>query len=133
MPITYTIDPLRQRVDAVLDGEVSIQEAIDVFGALVHAPELRPGFVILSDHRRLDRPFSPEEVHRLTDWMESHASVLHPTRWAAVVARPTSFGLMRMLSARAKLTAGIDVEVFLDLHAADTWLSTPHPAPGTHP
>jgi hypothetical protein len=133
MPINYTIDPLRQRVDAVLVGAVSIQEAIDVFGTLVRAPELRPGFVILSDHRRLDRPFSPEEVHRLTEWMESHASVLHPTRWAAVVARPTSFGLMRMLSARAKLTAGIDVDVFLDLHAAEAWLSAPHPAPGIHP
>jgi hypothetical protein len=133
MPIHYTIDPLRQRVDVVLDGTVSIQEAIDAFETLVHSPELRPGFVILSDHRRLDRPFSPEEVHRLTDWMESHASTLHPTRWAAVVSRPTSFGLMRMLSARAKLTAGIEVDVFLDLHTADAWLSAPHPAPGTHP
>jgi hypothetical protein len=133
MPITYTIDPLRQRVDAVAAGKVSIQEAIGMFDALVHAPDLRPGFVILSDHRRLDRPFSPEEVHRLTDWMEEHASALYPTRWAAVVSRPTSFGLMRMLSARAKLTAGIDVEVFLDFHAADEWLAAPHPAPGTFP
>jgi hypothetical protein len=38
-----------------------------------------------------------------------------------------------MLAARAKLTAGIDVGVFLDLHAADTWLSAPHPTPGSSP
>jgi hypothetical protein len=133
MPIHYTIDPLRQRVDVVLDGEVTIQDAIEVFDVLVRAPDLQPGFVILSDHRRLGRPFSTEEVHRLTDWMEDHATVLHPTRWAAVVSRPTSFGLMRMLAARAKLTAGIDVGVFLDLHAADVWLSAPHPTPGSSP
>lgn len=133
MPISYIIDPLRQRVDVVLDGEVSIRDAIAAFDTLVRAPELRPGFDVLSDHRRLGRPFSTEEVHRLTDWMEEHASILHPTRWAAVVSRPTSFGLMRMLAARAKLTAGIDVGVFLDLHSADAWLSAPHPAPGTLP
>jgi hypothetical protein len=133
MPISYIIDPLRRRVDVVLDGEVTIEDAIGVFDTIVRAPDFQPGFAILSDHRRLGRPFSTEEVHRLTDWMEEHASVLRPTRWAAVVSRPTSFGLMRMLAARAKLTAGIDVGVFLDLHSADAWLSAPYPAPGSSP
>jgi hypothetical protein len=38
-----------------------------------------------------------------------------------------------MLGARAKLIAGIDVGVFLDLGEAEAWLSAPKPAPGTHP
>jgi len=133
MPITYTIDPLRQRVDAMLEGEVSVEDAIAVFTEVLAAPRLRRGFIILSNHRRLARPFSTEEIHRITDWMEEQGPALRPIRWAAVVSRPTSFGLMRMLGARAKLIAGIDVGVFLDLGEAEAWLSAPKPAPGTHP
>jgi hypothetical protein len=133
MPISYTVDPLRQRVDAQVEGEVSAEDAMRAFEAILREPDLRSGFVILSDHRRLGRNFSTDDIHRLTEWMEQHESSLHPTRWAAVVSRPTSFGLMRMLGARAKLTAGVEVGVFIATEEAEAWLASPLPAPGTHP
>ncbi len=131
MPIRLKIDASRQRVDAVVEGDVTAADAIAAFEALVRAPGLEGGFRLLSDHRKLTRGFSQTEVNRLTEWMEGHIPALGPTRWAAVVSRPTAYGLMRVLGARAKLAVGLEVGVFTSLAAGEEWLATPQPGPGT--
>ena len=44
-----------------------------------------------------------------------------------IVSRPTAYGLMRVLGARAKLAVGLEVGVFTSLAAGEEWLATPEP------
>jgi len=129
MPIRCIVDLPRQRVNALVEGDVTVEDAIQAFDRVLRSPGLHPGFVILSDHRAVGRSFSIEDIHRVIEWMEDHVIELRPTRWAAVVFRPSTFGVMRMLGARAKLVVGIEVGVFTNLDAGEEWLTLPHPEP----
>lgn len=123
MPIDYEIDPQRKRVHVSVHGSVSVGEVQELVRAIARDSRLRGGFGILSDHRRLDRTLSTEALHQVAEVLEEQLDAFRTARWAAVVARPSSYGNMRMLAARASmLGAEMQIRVFTDLDHAVGWL-----------
>lgn len=125
MPINVSVDARRQLVEVTVIGDVDAGQAIDAVEAVVAAAELRPGFRILSDHRRIGATLSPEQVHRFAAVLEQHRALLAGVRWAAVVARATSYGVMRALAARTELVADMQTRVFTGMEEARAWLEVP--------
>ena len=124
MPIDYTIDPGRGRLYLTIAGEFTTEEIVSVTRAFIESPELPEGFSALSDHTRVTRPLSSSQLLALVSLMEQHAQRFAGVRWAIVSTRPSSYGMMRVLAARAQLALGMRVRIFFDMQRATHWLDS---------
>jgi hypothetical protein len=135
MPITYSIDPARNRVTLTYTGTISDRDLFDVFDRLYSDPGHRVGMDELSDLRGVR---SVEVTARgLQDLAARTSLKLDHVRqsWRVAVVAPMDvvFGLGRMYEL---LREGSPerVMVFRDLPAAEQWLEGPTPqGPSTPP
>ena len=123
MPITFTIDAAAQRVFARVEGTFDITDIRRVLLNVAGSEELRDGFTVLSDHTTVERAISPDQLFGLVRTLETRAERFRGVRWAVVVNRPSSYGMMRMMAAQADMAVGMQVGVFMDQDAAAAWLA----------
>ena len=109
----------------------SVSDVQELIRAIAADPRLHGSFTILSDHRRLERTLSTRALHQVASVLEEHLVAFRNARWAAVVSRPSSYGNMRMLAARASMLGmEMQIHVFTDPDAAVAWLDAGEiPAP----
>jgi hypothetical protein len=125
MPITYVIDPERGRLDMAVEGEFTSEEMCSVMRAIIASSSLPDGFTALSDHTGVRRAISASQLIALVAIMEQSPERFASARWAIVSTRPASYGMMRVLAARAHLALGMRVGIFFDARRAAEWLDEP--------
>jgi hypothetical protein len=141
VPITYELDREHRLVRATVRGDFTADEMLGcVTGAAREAGE--PGWNILSDHREIGEPATREQLEQLVGHLAVLRRYFHGSRWAVVVARPASYGMMRMLQVLAERVP-MTVRVFVDAARGERWALgapdddladgdvPPHPWPAT--
>ena len=122
MPITYQLDHDARLIRATVRGDFTANEMLAcVSGAATEAGE--PGWNILSDHREIGEPATRGQVEILVEQLASLRRFFAEARWAVIVSKPASFGMMRMLSAMAERVP-MEVRVFKDAEHAEWWVRT---------
>lgn len=121
MPITHRIESDSSIVYVDVTGSPSTAEMCEAIDRVVADPDFQAGFGLLSDHRRLDVPATTDQVHAILGRLTEHKSAFGTIRWAIVVDRTASFGMMRMLSVLAEEVPA-RVEVFRSVDEAKSWL-----------
>jgi len=123
MPVDFKIDTERRLVVATVFDEISDTDIIETLNSSVSDPDFEPGFNVLSDHTRITRPITTEQVKLMVGHMESLSDHLAGARWAIVTNSPASYGMMRMLSVFAERVP-IELQVFRDADEANRWLAS---------
>ncbi len=121
MPVDFKIDTERRLIVATVFDEISDTDIIEGLHSSVSDPGFEPGFNVLSDHTRITRPITTEQVKLLVGHMESLSDHLAGARWAIVTNSPASYGMMRMLSVFAERVP-MELQVFRDADEANQWL-----------
>ena len=100
-----------------------------------------PGWNVLSDHREIGEPATREQLEQLVGHLTVLRRYFQGARWAVIVARPASYGMMRMLQVLAERVP-VTVRIFVDAARAERWALgaadddlaegdlPPHPWPG---
>ena len=120
--ITFSIDPARGRVQMTIGTEFTTEDVISAMRAVIHSPALPDGFTAVSDHTGVQRPLNQSQLFELVSLMEQHAHRFAGGRWAIISTRPASYGMMRLLAARAQLALRMRVRIFFDVQRAAQWL-----------
>jgi hypothetical protein len=123
MPVDFKIDTERRLIVATVFDEISDTDIIEALHSSVSDPGFEPGFNVLSDHTRITRPITTEQVKLMVGHMESLSDHLAGARWAIVTNSPASYGMMRMLSVFAERVP-IELQVFRDADEANRWLAS---------
>ena len=119
VPISYTLDREARLIRAVVQGDFTVQDMLAcVSGAARDAGE--PGFNVISDHREIGEPATREQVEELVQYLSGLRDYFAGARWAVMVSKPASFGMMRMLGVMAERVP-MDVRVFFDAPRAELW------------
>jgi hypothetical protein len=122
MPISYSVDVARGRLHMTIEGEFTSAEISSTIREIVRHPDLPDDFTALSDHTRVTRPINQAQLVGLVSIMEEFPGRFAKVRWAIVSTRPASYGMMRVLAARADLALGMQVRIFFDVQRATKWL-----------
>jgi hypothetical protein len=130
MPIRHWVEADRRRLRAVVSGDITMEEIVGAITASVEDPDFELGFDILSDHTEVGEPISTEQVKQTTAHLQQLSQQLAGARWAIVTSKPSSYGMMRMLSVFAERVP-MSVEVFRSLEAAEAWLASSSEASGS--
>jgi hypothetical protein len=111
VPLTVEIDHAQRLLTFRLEGEWQTEVAFPQIAAAF--AQLKPGdrYDILSDHRGVSQPATPEEVKGIFELLKKNGQAFMGQRAAIVVSSPASYGMMRMLSAHSD-QIGFDVQVF---------------------
>jgi hypothetical protein len=123
MPVDFKIDTERRLIVATVFDEISDTDIIETLNSSISDPDFEPGFNVLSDHTRITRPITTEQVKLMVGHMESLSDHLAGARWAIVTNSPASYGMMRMLSVFAERVP-IELQVFRDADEANRWLAS---------
>ena len=124
MPIEYKIEKDKRRVFAVVTGIVSVKEIVQVITSIMKDPDFMPGFDILSDHTRIERPIETEQLKALVTHINGLATYCSSSRWAVITKKAASYGMMRMLAAYLAIVP-LELQVFYSFDDAEEWLSSP--------
>lgn len=122
MPITYRIDHAGARVHAAVTGTIEMADIHEILMACLQDPDLPESFTVLSDHRRIERPLTPQQMDGMLTELDRAPDRFRRVRWAIVAGTSGSYAMMRVLSATAELRVGMRVRVFLDMEEAVEWL-----------
>lgn len=122
MPISYRIDRPARLIRSTVEGTWTAAEMLSCVGTAVHEAG-EPGFNIISDHRLIGEPATREQVELLVDHLTDLRRYVRDARWAVIVAKPASFGMMRMFSVLAERVP-LTVRVFMDAAEAEAWART---------
>jgi hypothetical protein len=122
MPINFTLDAGKRRVNFTVAGAFTLDEIIGALKSVEALPEFGPHFQVLSDHRGIERPATVQQVEDMIAWMREKRERFQDVRWAIVTHRPASYAVMGMLSTLADLRVRMTVRVFTRLAEAEAWL-----------
>jgi hypothetical protein len=119
VPITYVLDRDAHLVHATVRGDFTVDEMLSsVTGAATAAGEA--GYNVVSDHREIGEPITRVQLEQLVDHLAALRSYFAGARWAVVVSKPASFGMMRMFEVLAERVP-MTVRVFVDADRAQRW------------
>ena len=127
MPISFTLNPEKRRVNFEVTGTFTLHDIIDAVKSVLALPEFGPEFQVLSDHRGVERPASVQDVEDMLAFMRAARERFAGMRWAVVTHRPGSYVIMGLLSTLADLRVQMDVRVFTRLDDATRWLDGEEP------
>jgi hypothetical protein len=103
---------------ATPDGIRAYRQAINTHN------RLRPGLLILIDHRRLDwSQMSTAEIRKQSELFPQDAERLGPASLAVVMGSTVDFGLMRMLHGQIPGDVQLQAAVFYSIEEARAWLA----------
>lgn len=121
MPIRAQVDEGAQLLTFEIVGDWTTEEMERITLEGVRAIAGRGGYDVLCDMTRTARASTPAEIRRLVQVLTAEGSALRGRRAAMVVGNPTSYGMMRMLSAHTE-PIGIEVKIFTELAEAMEFL-----------
>lgn len=124
MPITFQVDRQRRLVRFEASGELRTEEMRQALLGALGALGGETGYAVVSDHRQLVSPATPEQVREMVQILASDGGALRGSRVAMIVAQTASYGMMRMLGAYTG-ELGIDVGVFWNEQDAWQFLARP--------
>lgn len=122
MPITYQIEPDSGDIYVAVTGSFTTEEIISSLSQATAAPQFRPGCNILSDHRQIEIPITPQQLTLMIEHLRLLESKFRFSRWAIVATQPASYGMMRMFAVYAE-PLPLEIKVFRDYDAAQNWLN----------
>ena len=122
MPISYRLDRPARLIRSTVEGDFSAAEMLSCVSEAVHEAG-EPGFNIVSDHRLIGEPATRDQVELLVDHLTTLQRFVRGSRWAVIVAKPASFGMMRMFAVLAERVP-LQVRVFMDAAEAEAWART---------
>ena len=122
MPISYRIDRPARLIRSTVEGTFTAAEMLSCVSTAVNEAH-EPGFNIISDHRLIGEPATRDQVELLVDHLTDLRRYVRESRWAVIVAKPASFGMMRMFSVLAERVP-LTVRVFMDAEEAEAWART---------
>lgn len=122
MPISFTLNPEKRRVNFEVTGTFTLHDIIETIRSVLALPEFGPEFQVLSDHRGVERPATPQDVEDMLAFMRASRERFAGMRWAVVTHRPGSYVIMGLLSTLADLHVQMDVRVFTRVDDATRWL-----------
>ena len=111
MPIRVNIDRAQRLIRFTVVGELVTSEMLSAVTSALRETEGESAYDILSDHQQIATPATPEQIRELVRLLAKQGEPHNGRRAAVVVSQAASFGMMRMLGARAS-GIGIDVGVF---------------------
>ena len=123
MPIKYKIEKDKKRVFAIVTGIVSVEDIVQIITSILKDPSFMPGFDILSDHTKIERPIETEQLKALVSHINDLATYCSNSRWAVVTSKVASYGMMRMLAAYLAIVP-MELQVFFSFDDAEKWLSS---------
>jgi hypothetical protein len=94
-----------------LDGELATKEMLDGVEEILRLIDGRRGYDFLSDHRKLTKPATAEQVKAILARLGEEGAVLKGSKFAVIVAKGASYGMMRLMAVHAA-DLGIEVGVF---------------------
>jgi hypothetical protein len=97
--IETAIDEKAGLVRMTLTGPVGADEFLASFETMLKLPGFRPGVKVLVDMLEHVHQADSEDIRRIAAVFLEHSEELRGTDAAVVVARPVSYGLLRMLQA----------------------------------
>jgi hypothetical protein len=97
MAMDVAIDAERGVVDVALTGPVGADEFLAGFRRMLQLPDFRPGLKILVDMLAHVHQADGEDIRRIAAVFFENGEAIRGTDVAVVVARPVSYGLLRML------------------------------------
>jgi hypothetical protein len=119
VPISYTLDREARLIRAAVRGDFTVQDMFAcVSGAAREAGE--PGYNVVSDHREIGEPATRGQIEELVQYLAGLRDYFGGARWAVMVSKQASFGMMRMLGVMAERVP-MDVRVFFDADHAERW------------
>ena len=121
MPIKYRIDKGNRIIFAEVEGDFTLEDIIKTINSVVSDRDFRSGFNVLSDHRKIGEPATTQQMQGMAAHLESLSYAYGGTKWAMLVSKEASYGMMRMLSALVE-NVPIELRVFRDMEEALTWL-----------
>ena len=121
MALHYEVLEDTQLVRIHISGAPTSEQMLHLVDEILADTRLHTGFALLSDHREIDHPATPEQVKAILARVASHANERAPSRMAVLVATSASYGMMRMMSATAAPT-GFEVQPFYEEVVALAWL-----------
>jgi hypothetical protein len=133
MPISFTLDADKRRVNFAITGTFALHDIIDSLKSILDLPEFGPHFQVLSDHRGVERPATVRDVEDMLAFMRASRERFAGMRWAIVTHRPASYAMMGMLSTLADLHVRMEVRVFTRPSEATAWLDGESSRAGTEP
>lgn len=123
MPITVTFDAQRRLIRFTLVGTLETAEMLNAVKSVLAETDGTDGHDVLSDHRELLTPATPEQVRALLDFLARNGNAVRGGRCAVVVNSEASYGMIRMMAARAE-TLGIEVRPFWKIEDAESFLAS---------
>jgi len=105
-----------------VSGTFTLQEILDVVNSAVSDPQYEPGFNILSDHRRIEKAITTDQLKRTTKHLIGLSNSLSGAKWAVVVSKDVSYGMMNMMSAYVKRVP-MDLRPSFTVKEAEEWLA----------
>ena len=124
MPLHFRLDEQEQLLRFELTGEWDTAEMLAVTHEAYAAAAQHRGFDILSDNRGNASTATPEQVRKLAELMIREGGMFAGRRAAIVVESAASYGMIRMLAARAA-PLGLEVCPFFSMDEALTFLREP--------
>lgn len=120
MPVSLTIDHDTRLIRIGIVGDFATAEMVDV--VLRAAAGARgPGYDIISDHREIGTPATRAQMDGLVALLATRREQFAGARWAVIVSKPASYGMMRMLAVLLE-TIPIELAIFQDDVSAERWL-----------
>jgi hypothetical protein len=104
-----------------LDGQLETKEMIEAVEEVLRAIGGRPGYDFLSDHRKVTRPATAEQVKAVLARLGEEGDLLKGSKFAVVVGQGASYGMMRLMAVHAT-DIGVEVGVFWTMEEALAFL-----------
>jgi hypothetical protein len=123
MPITHHIDKRKGIIFAEVVGDFTLEDILNTIDSAVSDPAFRPGFKVLSDHRKIGEPATMAQMEGMAACLKGLSNAFGGTKWAMVVSKEASYGMMRMLSVLVE-DVPIVLRVFWDMEEALKWLGS---------
>jgi hypothetical protein len=122
MPIKYWIEKDKQRIRAEVSGKISIEDILNAIKDSINDPDFRPQFNILSDHTKIDKAITKTQVLHTTFNLKKFSEKIGGSKWAVVVNKKVSYGMMNMLSVYLE-TVPMELRAFYSFDEAEEWLA----------
>jgi hypothetical protein len=109
--IKIEADGTDQLIRLDLDGELETTDMLDGVEEILRLVGGRPGYDFLSDHRKLTKPATAEQIKAILARLGEEGDLLNGSKFAVIVGQGASYGMMRLMGAHAT-NLGIEVGVF---------------------
>ena len=127
MPILHEIDEAAGTVTVTGEGDITHEEDLACFGAVLGNPAYRPGMGLLLDYRKRSSVATTDQVKEFVEAGAKLREALGDSRLAVVVSEEIAYGMSRMYSMLAE-SESVPTRSFRDIGEAMHWLGGVSPA-----